>query len=124
MTWFILILIIGTLIFGIAFPAMILLAAFAGVIMLGFLVYKFIKGGTTYIYTNRRPAGSPADGGDAAGAERRRIYTEEGPAGGFSAERTLSDAVNVAASEKDMEESGEVVELPPSALRKEDAPAD
>lgn len=124
MTWFILILIIGTLIFGIAFPAMILLAAFIGVFLLVFLAYKFIKGGTTYIYTNRRPADSSADGGDAAGAERRRIYTEEGPADGFSAERTLSDAVNVAASEKDMDEAGEVVELPSSALRKDEEPAD
>ena len=123
MTWFILILIIGTLIFGIAFPVTILFAAFAGVFLLAFVAYKFIKGGTTYICTNRRPTGN-ADDGEEAGAGRRRIYTEEGPADGFSAERTQSDAVNVAASEKDMEEAEEVIELPPSALRKEEDPAE
>ncbi|MCR5336290.1 MAG: hypothetical protein K6E42_07010 [Synergistes sp.] len=124
MTWFILILIIGTLVFGIAFPAMILLAAFVGVFLLVLLAYKFIKGGTTYIYTNRGPAGRQEDGRESAGYERRRIYTEEGPSGGSSAERSLNDAVNVAASEKDIEEAEEVIELPSSALRKDDDPAD
>lgn len=124
MTWFILILIIGTLLFGIAFPATILLAAFVGVVLVLLLLYKFIKGGTTYIYTSRRTGGA-SDGESAAGYERRRIYTEEGPAaGGFSAERSLNGASNVAASEKEMEEAEEVVELPPTALRKDDEPAD
>ncbi|MBQ9882297.1 MAG: hypothetical protein IJM42_06800, partial [Synergistes sp.] len=64
------------------------------------------------------------DGRESAGYERRRIYTEEGPSGGSSAERSLNDAVNVAASEKDIEEAEEVIELPSSALRKDDDPAD
>ena len=122
MLWFILILLMGTFVFGLAFPAMILIVGVVGVILCLLLIYKILTGGISYISMEHRLPDDAADEEPEA-HERRRIYAEE-PPNGFSTARSYSDATNVAASEKDMEDAGEVVELPPTALRKDDESAD
>lgn len=105
-------LLLGTLIFGFAFPAFILFVGLFAMILVGVLAYNAMRGGTFRVYTNRgggyqrNPFGarreSPPEDPEVIGedAGSRANYAE--PEG------------------QPDEQDGEVVELPASALRKDD----
>lgn len=113
---FLLFLLIGTLIFGFAFPAMIFIIGFIGLLICAVIVYKFLTGGQSFRVYTSRDFSPPEDEGPSS---RRMVYTEDDPEV-VSHGRRNSDAVNVAADEEEIEEASEIIELPATALRKDD----
>lgn len=115
---FLLFLLIGTLIFGFAFPAMIFIIGFIGLLICALILYKFLTGGPSFrVYTSRDF--SPPGEEERTGG-RRMVYTEEEPEVVSHGRPRHSDAVNVAADEEEIEEACEIVELPATALRRDD----
>ncbi|MDO5114570.1 MAG: hypothetical protein Q4D58_00595 [Synergistaceae bacterium] len=113
---FLLFLLLGTLLFGIAFPAMIAFIGLAGIVVLALIFYRLMRGGSGFtVYTSRDFRGE--SGGSE---ERRRIYTEEEPEVTNVRRERYGDSINVAADDDEMEEASEVIELPATALRKDD----
>ena len=113
---FLLFLLIGTLIFGFAFPAMIFIIGFIGLLICAVIVYKFLTGGQSFRVYTSRDFSPPGDEGPSS---RRMVYTEDDPEV-VSHGRRNPDAVNVAADEEEIEEASEIIELPATALRKDD----
>ena len=113
---FLLFLLIGTLIFGFAVPAMIFIIGFIGLLICAVIVYKFLTGGQSFRVYTSRDFSPPEDEGPSS---RRMVYTEDDPEV-VSHGRRNPDAVNVAADEEEIEEASEIIELPATALRKDD----
>lgn len=118
--YLILFLIIGTVFFGLAFPFMIM---FVGVLLAAFIVMwlmRLLRGGSGFTVYTSRGAGRRAEEEPQAGPSRRRIYSSDDPTpprGGYDARGPY---INVAADDEEMAEAVEVVELPATALRKDD----
>lgn len=106
-------LLLGTLIFGVAFPAFILLAAFILFILAAVLIIVFLKGvfsgQNVIIYKNGRRV-------DGFGKKSSRRHTADDPEiitrRGYPENRDADDFGEHA--------EPEIVELPPSALSKDD----
>lgn len=113
---FLLFLLIGTLIFGFAFPAMIFIIGFIGLLICVVIVYKILTGRQSFRVYTSRDFSPPEDEGPSS---RRMVYTEDDPEV-VSHGRRNPDAVNVAADEEEIEEASEIIELPATALRKDD----
>lgn len=103
-------LLIGTLIFGFAFPAAIFLVGLAGLAILALLIAGLLRGGGVKVYT----AGS----NDLF--RNRRDETRD-PTVIDATEETMDDD-SEADNQPDFDEEseGEIIELPATALRKED----
>lgn len=118
--YLILFLIIGTVFFGLAFPFMIM---FIGVLLAAFIVMwllRLLRGGSGFTVYTSRGFGRSAGEEPEAEPTRRRIYSSDGPTpprGGYDARGPY---INVAADDEEMAEAVEVVELPATALRKDD----
>lgn len=118
--YLILFLIIGTIFFGVAFPFMIM---FLGVLLVAFIViwlFRMLRGGSGFTVYTSRGAGRSAEEEHEAEPSRRRIYTSDEsvpPRDGYDARGPY---INVAADDEEMAEAVEVVELPATALRKDD----
>lgn len=118
--YLILFLIIGTVFFGLAFPFMIM---FIGVLLAAFIVMwllRLLRGGSGFTVYTSRGAGRSAEEEPQAEPSRRRIYSSDDPTpprGGYDARGPY---INVAADDEEMAEAVEVVELPATALRKDD----
>ena len=126
---FLLLLLLGTLIFGFAFPAMLLMMALFGVLLIGLIIYRFLKGSSNFtVYTskdfNRRNVGEDYDDDDRRAYGGRKKVNAGSAARGpqQSAQQRDPSVENIAMEEEDIEESCEVVELPATALRKDDEP--
>ncbi len=103
-------LLLGTLIFGFAFPAMLLFIALFGVILIAAIVINFLRGGQTFrVYTTR----DFEHRGHNDDFEERQVFDSQ-------------QGDNTASSEQssDFEDEGEVIELPATALRKEESSED
>ena len=111
---------IGTVFFGLAFPFMIM---FIGVLLAAFIVMwllRLLRGGSGFTVYTSRGAGRSAEEEPQAEPSRRRIYSSDDPTpprGGYD---TRGPYINVAADDEEMAEAVEVVELPATALRKDD----
>lgn len=114
---FLLFLLIGTLIFGFAFPAMIFIIGFIGLLICAVIIYKFLTGGQSFRVYTSRDFSHPED---EEPSSRRMVYTEDDPEVVSHRRRRNPDAVNVAADEEEIEEASEIIELPATALRKDD----
>jgi hypothetical protein len=103
-------LLIGTLIFGFAFPAAIFLVGLAGLAILALLIAGLLRGGGVKVYT----AGSN-------GLFRNRRGETRDPTVIDATEETMDDD-SEADNQPDFDEEseGEIIELPATALRKED----
>lgn len=102
-------LLLGTLIFGFAFPAMLLFIALFGVILLAAIVINFLRGGSTFrVYTTKD---FQRRGGDEF--EEREVF-----------DSPFHDASEPESQSADFEDDGEVIELPATALRKEESDGD
>ena len=118
--YLILFLIIGTVFFGLAFPFMIM---FIGVLLAAFIVMwllRLLRGGSGFTVYTSRGAGRRAEEEPQAEPSRRRIYSSDDPTpprGGYDARGPY---INVAADDEEMAEAVEVIELPATALRKDD----
>ena len=118
--YLILFLIIGTVLFGLAFPFMIM---FIGVLLAAFIVMwllRLLRGGSGFTVYTSRGAGRSAEEEPQAEPSRRRIYSSDDPTpprGGYDARGPY---INVAADDEEMAEAVEVIELPATALRKDD----
>lgn len=118
--YLILFLIIGTVFFGLAFPFMIM---FVGVLLAAFIVMwliRLLRGGSGFTVYTSRGFGRSAGEEPEAEPTRRRIYSSDGPTpprGGYDARGPY---INVAADDEEMAEAVEVIELPATALRKDD----
>ena len=118
--YLILFLIIGTVFFGLAFPFMIM---FIGVLLAAFIVMwllRLLRGGSGFTVYTSRGAGRSAEEEPQAEPSRRRIYSSDDPTpprGGYD---MRGPNINVAADDEEMAEAVEVVELPATALRKDD----
>ena len=118
--YLILFLIIGTVLFGLAFPFMIM---FIGVLLAAFIVMwllRLLRGGSGFTVYTSRGARRRAEEEPQAEPSRRRIYSSDGstpPRGGYDARGPY---INVAADDEEMAEAVEVIELPATALRKDD----
>ncbi|HIT03014.1 MAG TPA: hypothetical protein IAC22_00785 [Candidatus Caccocola faecipullorum] len=118
--YLILFLIIGTVFFGLAFPFMIM---FIGVLLAAFIVMwliRLLRGGSGFTVYTSRGFGRSAGEEPEAEPTRRRIYSSDGPTpprGGYDARGPY---INVAADDEEMAEAVEVIELPATALRKDD----
>ena len=105
-------LLIGTLIFGFAFPAAIFLVGLAGLAILALLIAGLLRGGGGKVYT----AGSND-------LFRNRRNETRGPSIIDTTEETMDSGCDFEADNQpdfDEESEGEIVELPATALRKED----
>lgn len=109
----ILFLVLGTLAFGLAFPVMIAFIGLLFAFLVIFIVLRLLRGGSTFtVYTSRTGPGRE----DGREASRRRVYRKsEEPA-----RAPRGEYINVAADDAEMEEAVETVELPATALSKED----
>ncbi len=105
-------LLIWTLIFGFAFPAVILIAGLVGIVLFALIIAGLLRGGGVRVYTSGN-----------YDTFRGRAYREK------SSE--VIDTTNESIHEDpvfvenkpinfDSEEEGEIIELPATALRKED----
>ncbi len=114
---FLLFLLLGTMIFGLAFPAMIAFIGLFALIIAAFAIIRMFAGGTGFtVYTPRGESRRPHE--PEQEAVRRRIYTDKKP--GPRGEETRCGYINVAADDEEMAEASEVVELPATALRKDE----
>ncbi|MCC8178202.1 MAG: hypothetical protein LIO38_03685 [Cloacibacillus sp.] len=96
---------------------MIFIIGFIGLLICAVIVYKFLTGGQSFrVYTSRDF--SPPE--DEEPSSRRMVYTEDDPEVVSHRRRRNPDAVNVAADEEEIEEASEIIELPATALRKDD----
>ena len=105
-------LLIGTLIFGFAFPAAIFLVGLAGLAILALLIAGLLRGGGVKVYT--------AGNNDLF---RNKRDGERDPSVIDTTQETMdSDCNSEAVNQPDFDEEseGEIVELPATALRKED----
>ncbi|MDD4159703.1 MAG: hypothetical protein PHO18_02025 [Synergistaceae bacterium] len=110
-------LLIGTLIFGFAFPVAIFFTGLIGVVLFALIIAGFLRGSGVRVYTSSSKNCDPFSEGS---------YTKNGTEVTEVIDSTDDDhedrsgfAANHSA-DLDEEEEGEIVELPATALRKED----
>ncbi|HAJ93551.1 MAG TPA: hypothetical protein DCM41_01530 [Synergistaceae bacterium] len=106
-------LLIGTLIFGFAFPAVILIAGLVGIVLFALIIAGLLRGNGVRVYTSSKSY-DPFRGGS---------YRKNDPEVIDTTDESLDDHSDFAGSETgdpDEEQEGEIVELPATALRKED----
>ena len=117
--YLILFLIIGTFFFGVAFPFMII---FIGALLAASIVIwllRMLRGGSGFtVYTSRGDR-STEESSDSD-TSRRRIYTTDESAPPNDGRDANGPYINVAADDEEMDDAVEVVELPATALRKDD----
>lgn len=109
---FLLFLLLGTLLFGFAFPAFILIVGLIALVVLALIFISFFTGafgGRTVIYTSKR------DFDPFAGRQQKEHPADDPEVIGKAAYPEENDAADFG---EDAE--GEVVELPATALRKEE----
>ena len=108
---FLIFLLIGTLIFGIQFPAYLFLFSLFAFVVFSLIILSLFRGSSAFkIYTNR-PFGEYQDANDEFVREPKKIDADI-----FSDEELF-----VRRDEPDIfEEEGEIIDLPASALRKDD----
>ena len=105
-------LLIGTLIFGFAFPAVILVAGLVGVVLFALIIAGLLRGGGVRVYTS-------GSRDQFSGGAYRRTSSEVID----TTDDDISDDPIFAENEPtemDGEQEGEIIELPATALRKED----
>ena len=108
-------LLLGTLLFGFAFPAFILIFGFFALVILAVIIFSALRGGSFRVYTNkgfdpfRQRRESPPDDPEVLEPPDDGQYGEEPQYEEPEEEEGQTD-----------EDSGEVVDLPPSALHKDD----
>ena len=103
-------LLLGTLLFGFAFPAFILIFGFFALVIIAAIIIGALRGGTFHVYTNKD-------------FSQRRESPPDDPEVLNSDEQPFDDDQQEAPREEEGqtdEDDGEVVELPASALHKDD----
>ncbi len=106
-------LLIGTLIFGFAFPAIILIAGLLGIVLFALIITGLLRGNGVRVYTSSKSY-DPFRGGSYGKSDSEVIDTTD---------ENWVDHSSFAGSEAvdpEEEQEGEIVELPATALRKED----
>lgn len=113
--------VLGTLIFGLAFPFMI---AFLGLLLVVFAalwIFRLLSGGSGFtVYTSRSYDRARRAEETEDEPPRRRVFSAEQTPPRRSHDRR-APYINVAADDEEMAEATEIVELPATALRKDDA---
>ena len=105
---FLIFLLLGTLIFGFAFPAMLLFIGLFGVMLLALIIFNMLRGGSSFrVYTTR--GFEPPHREDYRSSDEQQIFNS--PTDAETEEPHQSSY---------FEDEGEVIELPATALRKED----
>lgn len=121
---FLLFLLIGVLLFGWLFPALLILMVLVAMLVIGTMIWRLLTGGSGFhVYTSRdfgkRSAPGDEEDEDAdldPETGRRKIYIEDAPEVKAPPKPPADGAVNVAAEEEDLEEFSELVVLPATAL--------
>ena len=103
-------LLLGSLVFGLAFPAAIILIGLFALLVFAAIIFGLLRGGSFRIYTSQSTHGHAAD-------RKRGKATLDDPE--VVDMNDHCDHDNYACHD-DFEEEGEIVELPATALRKED----
>ena len=106
-------LLIGTLIFGFAFPAIIFLAGFVGIALFVLIIAGLLRGNGVRVYTSSKSY-EPFSGGSYRKSRSEVIDTTD------ESWDDHSDFTGSEPADLDEEQEGEIVELPATALRKED----
>jgi hypothetical protein len=106
-------LLLGTLIFGLAFPAAILIIALFAAMLIILMVIGVLRGGMFKVYTTRNYGGFGENGKDSP-ADNPEVIDADG----YGSEDSCSDSIRHQAA-SDEEQEGEIIELPATALRKE-----
>lgn len=111
---------LGTLIFGFVFPAAIIFVGLVFFLLLCVVIWKFLIGGrAVYVYGQRAGQQTTVDGQEQENVHTIHANTDTEPSYGRREARD-PEAVNVASNEEEMDDVSEVVELPATALRRED----
>lgn len=105
-------LLIGTLIFGIAFPAVILIAGLVGIVLFVLIIAGLLRGGGVRVYTS---GSHDPFGGRAYRRKNSEVIDTTDENEKYTSAFVEEDPLDI-----EGEEEGEIVELPASALRKED----
>jgi len=103
-------LLLGSLIFGLAFPAAIMLAGLFALLVFAAALFGLLRGGSFRIYTSQSARRHAAD------SKYGKATPEDPEVIDVSDHRNHGNY----ACHDDFEEEGEIVELPATALRKED----
>jgi hypothetical protein len=107
---FLIFLLLGTLIFGFAFPAFLLIFGFFALVIIAAIIIGALRGGTFHVYTNRdfdQRRESPPDDPEVLNSDEQPFDNDQ-----YEAPREEEGQTD--------EDDGEVVELPASALHKDD----
>lgn len=121
---FLLFLLLGTLIFGMAFPAMIAFIGLFGILLVAVMLFRIFRGGSGFTVYTSRGYGRSGESVERGGTyEKKKIYTESEPEVVEHRQEREGGYVNVASDEDEIEEACEIVELPATALRKDEDPA-
>ena len=105
-------LLIGTLIFGFAFPAIILIAGLVGIVLFVLIIAGLLRGNGVRVYTSKNY--DPFRGSSYRNSGSEVIDTTDDNWDDHS------DIASRKATDIDEEQEGEIIELPATALRKED----
>lgn len=111
---------LGTLVFGFVFPAAIVFVGLVFFLLLCVVIWKFLIGGrAVYVYGNR--AGQQTTVNAEGREEVHTIHTNPDTEPSYGQREPRDpEAVNVASNEEEMDDVSEVVELPATALRRDD----
>lgn len=109
---FLIFLLIGTLIFGVKFPAYLFLFVFVAMIVFALIITSLFRRGSSFKIYTTQPFSNRHQGGDANFEPNNR---------GINDEVFFDEEPSIKTEETDIfEEEGEIIELPSTALRKED----
>ncbi|MDO4987728.1 MAG: hypothetical protein Q4E17_01675 [Synergistes sp.] len=122
MNWLIVIFVLFLILylFGSLFTAFVrLIGPFGVIVLLGFLAYRFFTANKQKrIYDGEDDAEEEINNTGEDTAARRRVHADTAPR--HETKHEHPEAANVASDEREIEEAVEVVDLPQSALRKEE----
>ncbi len=125
---FLLLMLLGILVFGAAFPAMLIMVVLIGILVIGLIIYRLMRGSSSFtVYTSRDFGHGNDDDDNGVRTSGGRKKIDAGGAGQTPpSERQRRDPSvdNTAMDEEEIEEDCEIIELPATALRKEEAPSE
>ena len=118
--YFLLFILLGTLFFGFAFPFMIAFIALIFVFLVALWLFRLFRGGSGFTVYTSRSYDRPRSTEEPRQESRQKVFSSEESAPPRRDYDNRGKYINVAADDEEMAEATEVIELPATALRKDD----
>ena len=121
--YWLLFILLGTLFFGFAFPFMIAFIALIFIFLTALWLFRLLRGGSGFTIYTSRSYDRPRRAEEPKRESRQRVFSSKESAPPRRDYSGREKYINVAANDEEMAEATEVVELPATALRKDDEEA-